>query len=69
MGGNFNHEEPSIFIQYIDVNNLYGWAMSKKLPTRGFKWDDVEPDDIERLTKLKNKGYLLEVDVKYPRVT
>ena len=27
-------------IQYLDANNLYGWAMSKKLPVNGFKWLD-----------------------------
>ena len=26
------------FISYLDANNLYGWAMSKQLPTSGFKW-------------------------------
>ena len=67
MRDKFNHEEPSIFIQYIDVNNLYGWAMSQKLLTGEFRWVDVESDDIERLAKCKNKGYLLEVDVKYPK--
>ena len=29
------NEEPS-FIQYLDANNLYGWAMSQQLPTHGF---------------------------------
>ena len=34
---NYNiNEEPS-YIQYLDANNLYGWAMSKKLPVNGFK--------------------------------
>ena len=36
---NYNNEESS-YIQYLDANNLYGWAMSKKLPVNGFKWLD-----------------------------
>ena len=67
MGDKFNHEEPSDFLQYLDANNLYGWAMSQLLPTRGFRWVDVGPNDIHELPKCKNKGYLLEVHVKYPK--
>ena len=26
------------YIEYLDTNNLYGWAMSQKLPLNGFKW-------------------------------
>ena len=63
MGDKFNLEEPSSFLQYLDANNLYGWAMSQLLPTRGFRWVDVS--DISKLSK--SKGYLLEVDVKYPQ--
>ena len=36
----YNNNEESSYIQYLDTNNLYGWAMSKKLPTNGFKWID-----------------------------
>ena len=34
---NYNNNEESSYIQYLDANNLYGWAMSKKLPVNGFK--------------------------------
>ena len=34
----YNPDKPSTFIQYLDANNLYGWAMSQSLPTHGFKW-------------------------------
>ena len=35
---NYDPEKKSTFIQYLDANNLYGWAMSQNLPTHGFKW-------------------------------
>ena len=34
----YNPDKPSSYIQYLDANNLYGWAMSQKLPAHGFKW-------------------------------
>ena len=37
---NNNNNKESSYIQYLDGNNLYGWAMSKKLPVNGFKWTD-----------------------------
>ena len=35
---NYNPAKESTFIQYLDANNLYGWAMSQQLPTHGFSW-------------------------------
>ena len=35
---NYNKNEESSYIQYLDANNLYGWAMSQKLPVNNFKW-------------------------------
>ena len=41
MGDMFVASETSKYIAYLDANNLYGWAMSKPLPTHGFKWMEV----------------------------
>ena len=26
------------YLQHMDINNLYGWAMLQKLPVSSFKW-------------------------------
>ena len=67
MGSEFIPDKPTRYLQYLDANNLYGWAMSQPLPTRGFKWVDIKPGEIRKLAKCKYKGYILEVDVCYPR--
>ena len=41
--------------------------MSQPLSTEKFKWVEVKPNEIRKLIKRKDKGYLLEVDVKYPK--
>ena len=67
MGSNFAPDKPTKYLQYLDANNLYGWAMSQPLPTGGFKWVSLKPSKISQLAKRKSKGYLLEVDACYPR--
>ena len=65
----YDKEKPSTYIQYLDANNLYGWAMSQKLPTHGFKWmKNIDiPSTIELLEKKDTKkGYIFEVDLEYP---
>ena len=71
---NYNNNEESSYIQYLDANNLYGWAMSKKLPVNGFKWLDtsetsnkINEDFIKNYDENDDKSYILEVDVKYPK--
>ena len=69
----YNPDKPSSFIQYLDANNLYGWAMSQALPTSGFKWmkDLTVQGVIDILDKNRNplvkKGYIFEVDLEYPK--
>ena len=67
---NYNNNEESSYIQYLDANNLYGWGMSKKFPVNGFKWIDnkeINEEFIKNYNENDNKGYIFEVDVKYPK--
>ena len=55
---------------YLDANNLYGWAISQYLPTRGFKWmseKKIEKLDLATQTADSKKGLILEVDLEYPQ--
>ena len=66
----YNLDEESIYLQYLDANNLYGWAMVQKLPTHGFKWkegEDFTPEKIDTLVKKDKSGYFIKVDVEYPK--
>ena len=62
MSDRFDNREPSKYITYLDANNLYGWAMSKSLPTHGFKWMKVS-----ELETWENHSCILEVELEYPR--
>ena len=62
MGNKFNISEPSKYLQYLDANNLYGAAMSMKLPTHGFKWMNNKELPVWRKIPC-----ILEVDLEYPK--
>ena len=49
MGKLYNPKEENSYLQYLDTNNLYGWAMSQPLPTGRFRWVDIKPDEISKL--------------------
>ena len=67
---NYDKNKESSFLMYVDANNLYGWAMSKKLPVDSFKWIDDLTMFTEDFKKVYDEesdiGYLLVVDVEYP---
>ena len=67
MGDKFNSNYDTTYVQYLDSNNLYGWAMSQPLPTGGFNGVDVNPNEISELATRTDKGYILEVNVSYPK--
>ena len=73
----YDPNKQSTYIQYLDANNLYGWAMTQALPTHGFHWmKNPTKEKVMKIldnmnTSMKNpskhkKGYIFEVDLEYP---
>ena len=71
----YDSSKESSYIQYLDANNLYGWAMSQNLPTHGFKWmKNITMEKVDEILEKANhsmsnhgkKGYIFEVDLEYP---
>ena len=69
---NYDKNKESSFLMYVDPSNLYGWAMSEKLPVDEFKWvDDLSmfaEDFIKSYDEEGDAGYLLIVDIEYPKI-
>ena len=69
---NYDKSIESSYLTYLDTNNLYGWAMSQKLPINGFMWyddylSDFNEDFIKNYDENSDEGYFLEVDIEYPK--
>ena len=63
----YDPEKSSTFITYLDMNNLYGWAMSEYLPYGEFQWlENINEFDINSVNEKSDTGYFLEVDLEYP---
>ena len=66
----YDSNRPTTHITYLDANNLYGCAMSMPLPISDFRWlsrEEIDALDIAALPTDSKTGYILEVDLEYPR--
>ena len=68
---NYNKNVPASYLEYLDANNLYGWAMCKKLPVDNFRWtedlDMYTQNFIKNYDENSDYGSILEVDIEYPK--
>ena len=66
---NYNKNEELSYIQYLDANNFYGWAMSQKLPVNNFKWVEDTSKINEEFIKSYNENnkmiYVLNILKNY----
>ena len=69
MKKGFKMNEALKYLMYLDANNLYGCAMSNKLPTHSFKW--LTSGEMEKIYEnrhnLNKIPCILEVDIHYPK--
>ena len=58
------------WLMYLDANNLYGYAMSQKLPTGNFKWvEDLEKLDKDIRSGNCSDGHILNVELTVPKTS
>ena len=61
---NYHPTKLSKFKTYLDINNLYWWAMSSCLPYSGFKWlKNADNFDVNSASENSSIGYILNVDL------
>ena len=67
----YDKNEELFYLKVWDVNNLYGWAMSQKLPVNDFKCveeiSEFDKSFIKSYNEESDERYFLEIDVKYPK--
>ena len=63
----YDPKKPSTFTTYLNMNNLYGWAMSECLPYGGFNWlKNLDGFDVMSVGEKSLTGYFLKIDLEYP---
>ena len=68
---NYKKNNESSYIEYLDANYWYGWAISEKLLVIGFKWikhlSEFNEYSIKKYVEDSNTPYFFEVDIDYPK--
>ena len=69
----YDTKQESKHIIYLDLNNLYGYAMSKFLSTRRFKWIDPKKFELNKyaiaIQKVVSQSLILNIQKNYMNYT
>ena len=67
----YDENKESSYIIYVDYNNLYGEAISQKLPVDGFEWVEnlstINEDFIKNYDEDSDVGYIIQADIEYQK--
>ena len=67
----YDKNKESSYLKQWDANNLFGWAMSQKLPVTDFKWVEDISQFNEYFRKSYNdksdESYFFKIDIQYPK--
>ena len=67
----YDKYKESSCLMYMDYNNLYGEAMSQKLPVDSFEWVEdlstIDEDFIKNYDEDSDVGYIIKADIEYPK--
>ena len=66
---NYDKNKPKVYINYLNMNNLYGYSISEYLPYGGFKWVEVNNQTVNRILNKSDNSlyeYFLEENLDYP---
>lgn len=66
---NYDASQKSTYLVYLDCNNLYGYAMTKKMPISDLRFltiDEIKTINVSSISDDSEYGYILEVDLMYP---
>ena len=68
---NYDKKIESSYLAFLDANNLYGWAMSQKLPVNGYEWvkklSKFNEDLIKKYDENSDTEYFLKANIEYPK--
>ena len=65
----YDDSRDTTYIQYLDVNNLYGSGLQGLLPYKNFKWltrGQIDARDFMKINADGDRWFALEVDLEYP---